>query len=362
MAIEGKIPLDKLNKTQVVSALRNIFYPIAAVIAALIVCAVILLALGLDPVLAYKKLFQGAFGSVNAISETLTRSVPLLFCALSFAVAMRGGLVNLGATGQLYIGALVGGAVGIYLVLPAPIHIPLVLAIGFLAGGLYGLVAAFLKNRFGVSELISTIMMNYVAIYLLNYFVTGPMKDVSAANNLPQSALISETAKLPGIMPGTRLHAGLFLAVAALVFYFVFFHKTPRGYRIRVSGLSPDVARYAGFSIKSNYLITMFIAGGLAGIAGCIMLMSVQSRLIHAFAQEIGFSGVAVALLGNNSTLGIAFSTILFAGLEGGASKMPGAVTFMLQGIILMFVLGQELFRFSHWRQKIGDGKKEVIA
>lgn len=355
-----------LNRKWSIDIFGGVFYPIVAVVTALLVCAVILLALGLNPVLAYQKLFQGAFGNKNAISETLTRSIPLLFCGLSFAVGIRGGLVNLGATGQLYIGALAGGFVAIYLKVPSFVHIPLVLAVGFLAGGLYGLLVAFLKNRFGVSELISTIMMNYVAIYLLDYFVTGPMKDPTAANNLPQSALIAETARLPIILPGTRLHAGIFLAIAGLVFYYVFFHKTPRGYQTRISGLSPDTARYAGFNIQNNYLITMFIAGGLAGIAGCIQIMSVQSRLIHAFAKEIGFSGVAVALLGNNSTIGIAISSLLFAGLEGGGSKMqtlanvPSAVTIMLQGIILMFVLGQALFQLSYWRPKKKIAKKEA--
>jgi len=348
--------------------MRGALYPAISVIAALAICAVVLLMMGLDPVLAYQKLFQGAFGSKNAISETLTHAVPLLLCALSFAVGVQGGLINLGATGQLYIGALAGGAVGIYLHLPPFLHIPLVLIVGFIAGGLYGLLIAFLKNRFDVSELISTIMMNYVAIYLLNYFVTGPMKDATAANNLPQSALIASTAKLPIILPGTRLHAGLFLAVAALIFYHVFFYKTPQGYRIRIGGLNPDAARYAGFSLERNNYVTMFIAGGLAGLAGCVLIMSVQSRLIHAFAQELGFSGVAVALLGNNSTVGIAVSSILFAGLDGGAAKMqtlakvPNAVVYMLQGIILMFVVGQELFRRLHRRRRGLNIAKEATS
>lgn len=360
--------MEKLHNTRLSAALKALVYPSMAVIAALVVCAAILMLLGLDPILAYQKLFQGAFGSISAIGETLTHSIPLLLCGLSFGAAMRGGLVNLGATGQLYIGALVGGAVGIYAKLPVLLHIPLVLACGFMAGGAYGIFIAMLKNRFGVSELISTIMMNHVAIYLLNYFVTGPMKDASALNNLPQSAMMAETARLPVIMPGTRLHAGLFLGIAALIFYYVFFYKTPRGYQMRVVGANPHAARYAGFSIKANHSLAMFLAGGLAGAAGCIQIMSVQSRLIHAFAKEIGFSGVAVALLGNNSALGIAISAILFAGLEGGASKMqtlakvPNAVVYMLQGVILMFVAGQALFKHACKPQKKAARKREAAV
>lgn len=360
--------MEKMHNTRLSAALKAAAYPAAAVIAALAVCAAILLLLGLDPVLAYEKLFQGAFGSVNALGETLTHSIPLLLCGLSFGAAMRCGLVNLGATGQLYIGALIGGAIGIYAKLPALLHIPLILAGGFTAGGLYGMSVALLKNRFGVSELISTIMMNHIAIYLLNYFVTGPMKDPSALNNLPQSAMMAETARLPIIMPGTRLHAGLFFAIAVLILYYVFFHKSPVGYQMRVVGANPDAARYAGFNIQANNLLSMFLAGGLAGMAGCIQLMSVQSRLIHAFAKEIGFSGVAVALLGNNSSAGIAISAILFAGLEGGASKMqtlakvPNAVVYMLQGIILMFVAGQALFDRSCKPQKKKPRKREVAV
>lgn len=347
--------------------LSNIYFPIVAIVVALVISAIIMLALGLNPMLAYNKLLAGAFGNLNAIGETFVYAVPLVFTGLSFAVAMRSDMINLGATGQLYIGAIAGGIVGIYVKgIPSLLHILLVLAVGFIAGGLYGMIVSLLKSRYGASELIVTIMMNYIAIYLLSYCVTGPMKDMKSLNNLPQSPLIASTAKLPVILEGTRLHVGVFLAIGALIFFYIFLWRIPRGYEMRVVGINSEAAKYAGINVKTNQCLAMFISGGLAGIAGCIQIMSVQSRLIQLFAKEIGFNGVAVALLGGNTPIGIGVSSILFAALESGSSKMqmlakvPNAVIYIIQSLVLMCIVAREMFRFKLFKKLKVKRNKEA--
>lgn len=331
------------------------YFPVIAVVASVVISGAVMWICGFDPFYAFGTLLNGALGGANNIGETLVKMTPLLFSALSFAVAMRCGIFNIGATGQMYIGAIFGSLVGTQMPdLPGIIHIPLMLLLGAIGGGLYGLLAGFLKHRFGANELIVTTMLNYIAIQVLSYCVAGPLKDpATAATSTPQSAMMVDSVQLPGILPGTRLHAGFLLALAFLVLFYIFLWKTPRGYEMRVVGLNPNAGRYAGISVRSNQMLAMFIAGGLAGIGGCVEIMSVQSRLIQQFAGNIGFDGIAVALLGGCSPLGMFGSGLLFGVLSSGANKMqmlakvPSAMVDITQSLIILFVVGRELFRFA---------------
>ncbi len=341
------------------AGLKGLYFPVAAILAAVVLSSIVMAILGFDPLYAYQCLLKGAFGNTNSIGETLVKTTPLIFAAVAFALPMRCGIFNLGATGQLYIGAILGSLVGVrFAGMPAVLHIPLMLLAGFAGGALYGVFAGWLRHRFGANELISTIMLNHVAIQLLAYCVAGPLKDpATAATSTPQSAQMVASVKLPVILPGTRLHAGLILAVLCLVFYYVFLWKTTRGYEMRVVGLNPGAGEYAGMSVRKNQLLAMLLAGGIAGIGGCVELMSVQSRLIQQFAGNIGFDGVAVALLGGNSPVGIALAGILFGALSAGAGRMqmlakvPNATVYITQGLIILFVVGRELFRIRSRRK-----------
>lgn len=329
--------------------LRALYYPTVAVVLALVIGAVVIAAMGFSWVTAYESLLLGSLGSKTAITESLVKATPLIFTGLSFAIGNRCGLINLGAEGQVYLGGLFASFVGIYGAgLPMVLHLPLTLLAGALGGGLWGLLCGALKLKFGASELITGIMLNYIAIQLISYFVTGPLKEEGAA--FPQSAEIAPGAQLMRILPDTRLHAGIIVALLCIVVYYVFLWKTTKGYEIRLVGLSPGAAAYAGMSAGKNSLLAMFLAGGFAGLAGCSEIIGVQLRLFQNFSPDYGFDGIAVALLGNNSPLGILLSGLLFGVLRSGSNKMqmsanvPVSIVQILQAFIILFVVGREMF------------------
>jgi simple sugar transport system permease protein len=351
-------------KQRTISFIKQMYYPLIAISMALLIGGMMIYLLGFDPLAAYGGLMSGSLGSVNAVSETLIKATPLVFTGLSYAIARRCGLINLGAEGQLYMGALLATVVGTnFPGLPAPIHILLTLTAGFLGGALYGLLVGALKMKFGASELITTIMLNYVAINIISFFVTGPMKDL-ASGDFPQSKQILESAQLPRILQGTRLHAGLIVALVGILFYYLFLWHTTKGYEMRVVGLNPTAGEYSGMNLKRNSMLSMFLAGGFAGLGGCIEMIGVQFRLIQNFSTNYGFDGIAVALLGANNPIGIAVSSILFGTLRSGANKMqmltnvPTAVIYMIQGMIIIFVVGRELFNWNKKRKVSKAGTK----
>lgn len=339
-------------KTKAESLFKNSYYPLIAIIMALLGGGIIISVLGFSPFHAYQALIKGSFGSVNAIGETLIKATPLIFTGLSYAIAKRCGIINLGAEGQLFIGGLTATMVGTMVDLPMVIHLPLTLMAGFLGGAIYGMLVGVLKVRFGASELITTIMFNYIAINIVSYAVTGPMKDI-ASGTYPQSKQVLESARLPHLMAGSRLHAGIFIVILALAFYYFFMWRTTKGYQMRVIGMNSTAGEYAGMNLRKNSIMSMFLAGGMAGLGGCIEIIAVQIRLIQNFSSNYGFDGIAVALLGNNNPIGIALSGILFGSLRSGSGKMemlakvPGAVIYMIQGFIILFVVGRELFNLS---------------
>lgn len=344
----------------------KIYFPVISILASFAVAGILFLILGFDPISAYGGLISGSMGSLNAWGETLNKAVPVALTGLSYAIAQRCGVVNLGAEGQLYIGALCAILAGTELSgLPPVIHVPLTLLAAFLGGALFGMLPALMKNRFGASELITTIMFNYVALYFVHFMIAGPIKDMDSGSNFAQSKLMAESAQLPRILSGTRLHAGVIVVVIALIFYRFFLFNTTRGYEMRVIGLNPTAGQCAGMNKSSNTLLSMLLAGGFAGIGGACELMGVQLRIMENAFNGIGFDGVAVALLGSNTPGGIAASSLLFGALKSGANKMqmksgaPTATIYMLQGLIIFFVIGKSLFDYHKLRRK---RKPDVIS
>lgn len=339
----------KSIKARARGALRAAYFPLVACLLSLALGAVIIAALGFNWRLACLNLLEGSLGSRKNIGETLIKAVPLLFTGLSFAIAKQCGLINLGGEGQVYMGGLFATFVGVGFVgLPGFIHLPLALLAGAVGGGLWGLLAGWLKNRFGASELITGIMLNYVAILFISFFATGPMKDPTS--DYPQSAVIQESAKLPRILSGTRLHAGVVVVLLCVVFYYVFMWHTTKGYELRLVGLNPHAARYCGMNVRRSALLAMFLAGCFAGLAGTSEILGVQHRLFPDFSPNYGFDGIAVALLGNNRPVGIVVSSLLFGILRSGSNKMqmsagvPVAVIQIIQAFVILFVVGRDLF------------------
>ena len=347
--------------------IKSISYPILAVLVALSLGAIIITAMGFDAVLAYRSLWGGAFGNRHAIAETLVQTTPLLFAALSYAVAYKCGIINLGAEGQLHIGAMFGAFVGArFEFLPSFPHLLFVLLCGFIGGSLWGLIAGALRMRFGASELITTIMLNFIALEFVSFAVTTePFRDM-APGAAPRMAPVIESVRLPLLLTGTRLHIGIFFALLAILLYYIFMWKTTKGYEMRVAGLNVHAGRYSGIKIGANSLLAMFIAGGIAGLGGVVNVVGMQFFLTEGFSNNFGFSGVAVALLGNCHPLGILVTGLFFGALNAGGLRMqviaqvPAASILMIQGMIIVFAVSREMFRYFGGFKKLAFQKKHA--
>jgi simple sugar transport system permease protein len=310
--------------------------------------------LGLRFVLdGYAGLFQGAFGTQKAIIGTLVRATPYIFAGLAVALAFRCGLFNIGAEGQLVLGALCSAWVGFSLAgLPAVLHLPLTLLAGMAGGFLWGAVPGILKARTGAHEVITTIMLNYIAAQLAGYLLNGPWKDPNPNNVTAQTPRIDEAARLPDLLPG--LHWGVVLAfvVALAVWYFLW--KTTWGFEIRTVGANSSAAKYAGINVSRNIVLAMALSGMLAGLAGAVQVAGVNYRSTLGFNVGYGFDSIAIALLGRNTPLGVVLSALLFGGLRNGATLMQfrtqisADIISVIQALILIFVAAEQIIRWLY--------------
>jgi simple sugar transport system permease protein len=295
---------------------------LGAVAVALLIGAVIIVLSGDDPVEAYQALFQGAFGGRRPISETLVSATPLILGGLAFAVAFRAGLFNIGIEGQLVLGGFAAGLIGaIDLGLPIVIHLPLAILAGAVVGGIWGGIPGVLKARFGTHEVISTIMLNYLAFRLASYLI-GQEDLLKVVNpTLQATDPVVDAARLPNLLDRTRLHSGLILALlAAIVLWYVLF-RTTLGYRLRAVGLSPGAAAYAGIPWGRTITLAMVASGLLGGMAGASESLGLQGRY-YDLAPGYGFTAIAVGLVGRNHPAGVVLAGLLFGALNAGATRM----------------------------------------
>lgn len=323
---------------------KAVLRPIISILFAFCVVALIVLLLNKNPINVFGTMIKGAFGTSNAWGETLLKATTLIFTGLAYAFAAKCGLVNIGIEGQLYMGALGSTIAGINIVgLPAVLHIPICLLMGFLFGGVWGGIVGFLKNQFGSSEIITTVMMNYIAKYIVGYLVTGPMMEPTG--KYPQTLEVQPSARLPILIPQTRLNFGFVVALIMLVVYFVYWRYTTAGYEMAIVGRNQNVAAYAGMAVKRMVLISMCVSGGLGGLAGSMEILGIQMRLKEGFSAGYGFDGIAIALLGGNGAAGIGFSSVLFGALRSGGNRVqmvegvPTAITSIIQALVILFVL-----------------------
>lgn len=333
------------------SGLKQLLLPLFSLVLALALGYLTMLLMGYDATKAYQSLWQGIFGSTNAIAESLVQTTPLIFTAVSYALAFKAGLINLGGEGQLYMGAVWGSVLGSRLSgLPTWLHWGVIFAAAFAGGAIWGAISGLLKVRFKASELITTIMLNYIALEWVSFCVTNlPFKD-QTAGAAPRMPAVADNVKLSLLLPRTRLHSGFLLALLALLLYYLFMWRTTKGYELRVSGQNPNAALYAGMPVKTNAVLAFGLAGGMAGLGGIINILGLQYFLTEGFASGLGFSGVAVALLGNSQPLGILLAAFLFGALNAGGIRMqtaaavPSAMISMIQGIIIFFAVSPYLF------------------
>ncbi len=333
-----------------------VLVPILSIVLALVVGGILLLAAGANPIETYRAMFDGAFGTTYARSETLVRAIPLMLTGLAVAIAFRMLFWNIGAEGQLVMGAIATAWVPLFLLkdsgLPAGVLLVLMGLAAFAAGALWGLIPAALKAFLRVNEIITTLMLNYVAILFLDYLYTGPWKD-KAGFGFPGTANFKEIAALPRLPQAWgfgRVHVGLLIAIAAAVVIWLVLVRTKWGYEIRVIGENPEAARYAGISLVRNILLVMLLSGGLAGLAGYGQVAGIAFRLQKGIAVGDGFTAIIIAWLAKLHPLAVPVVAVLMAALSVGGDQititmgLPAAVARVLQGAILFFVLGGDIF------------------
>ncbi|MEM8505923.1 MAG: ABC transporter permease [Cyanobacteria bacterium P01_D01_bin.1] len=316
--------------------------PILAVTAALVVGAFLMLLAGASPVLAYSALFRQALTTYFGFADTLTKMTPLLLASLGVLVALRAGQFNLGAEGQIYMGGLGSLLFGLIPGLPMVIHLPLALLGGFVFGAVWGAIAGYLKAARGLNEVLTTLLLNYVAQSFISYLVNGPLKADNAPS--PFSDLVADSAYLPTILAKTQTHAGIFLALALAFLLTVAFAMTDWGYRVDAVGQNPVAANYAGIPVNRTILSVMALSGGLAGLAGSSEVLGLKRRLFEDFSPGYGFDALAIALLSRGNPAVVVLTSFFFGILRSGANVMqrsasvPVSIVYAIQGLTVLFV------------------------
>ena len=316
----------QLEPREHISPARIITAPVIAIIAAFLICSGLIMWTGESVITAYGFLFKGGFGSRFALSETLNRATPLIFTGLAAAVAFRAKFWNIGAEGQLYLGALAVVVLGSGAIsMPAFVLVPLLFAAGALAGGLALAGPVLLKTALKVDEVVTTLLLNFVILLFVNFLLEGPLKDPMSLG-WPQSASIIDAGTLPVLVARTRLHAGFLVALAAAVLIWLFLRHTIWGYEIRAVGANAHAARFAGISINRTVVLVAILSGGLAGMAGMTETAGTKGYLTLDLSPGFGYSGIAVAMLANLHPLGVIVSAIFLAGIYVGSDSMSRAV------------------------------------
>lgn len=337
-----------VEKRLVPSSMMIVTVPIISVLLALVFGAVFLAVTGQDPFKIYALMLKGAFGSSYGISETIVKAIPIALCGLGIALAFRMQLWNIGAEGQLFMGAFGASWVALsFPGLPVYLALPAMIMAGMLAGGLWALLPAIPRAYLGVNEIITTLMLNYVAILWVDYLVYGPWKDPKGFN-FPLTAPFSPSFMLPSL-GDTRLHGGLIMAIVIAIILYLIFSRFKWGFEIKVIGQSASAARYAGMNIKGNILLVMLFSGAICGLAGMSEVSGITGRLQHGLSPGYGYTAIIVAWLSKLNPFAILLVSVLFGALQVGGyivqtAGVPAAVAAMLQGAILFFVLGGEIF------------------
>lgn len=338
--------------------LRELLFPLVAVIAAFVIGGILILIIGDNPIEAYRLLLGSALSWPDGIGYTLFYATPLIFTGLAVLVAFRCGLLNIGAEGQLYVAAFATAWVGItFANVSAWILLPLCFAAAILAGGVWGAIPGVLKARFGSHEVINTIMLNFVAVALVSYFTQYhykiPGDPIMETAPIGAGAHIARLGKfIPGLPERIPLNLAFILALVCCVLVYLFLWRTKWGYELRSTGANPSAAEYGGISIRKQIIIAMTISGALAGMVGINEVLGYRYRYYDGFSANYGFTGIAVALLGRNHPVGVLLAALLFGMLIRGGifvdaftNNVTKDLVDVLQGIVILFVAAEALLR-----------------
>jgi general nucleoside transport system permease protein len=346
--------LEKRRET-VESPGIQILLVLGAVLFAFAIGSLFFIPFGINPFDAYGTMLSKAFGDMNGLSFTIVRATPLILVGLGTIISWRSSFTYVGFEGAMLIGAISGiwfalncKEGGIFGTLPWFVFFPLVLLFSWCVAGFWASIVGFCKVRLKGNEVIMSLMSNYIAILLINYLDSGPMRAPGVA---PQTAAIAEYQHLPIIIPGTRIHAGVLVMLVLIVLIFILLNKTRLGYELIMTGSNNRAARYSGIKIEQKVLISAFLAGGLAGIAGIIEVLGFQFRVMDGITLGMGFTGIVTALLGRLNPFGLGLAAFLYAGMNVGseamqrASGIPTSIASSIQGLIILTLFVFDIFR-----------------
>jgi simple sugar transport system permease protein len=342
----------KMEKAQAAPArntewLVTIGAPVLGVLAGLLIGALLILLAGANPIEAYATMLRGAFGGQRQIEETILKATPLLLMGLGLTVAFRARVWNIGGEGQYYMGALAGGALALSFggQWPRALLIAGMLLAGIIGGALWASIAAWLKIKRGINEIIGTLMLNYIAILFMEYVARGPLQE--PGGYLPESAQFVAAARMPIIL-GARVHIGPLIALLMVPVVYLMLWSTPLGFRLRAVGSRASVARYAGIRVERLIMFALMFSGAMAGLAGIIEVSSLHTRLKGGISGDYGFTGILVALLGRMHPVGVLIASVFFAALTIGAQSMhvvyqlPVTLAGAVQAVVVLCVLAAD--------------------
>jgi len=350
--------------------LARLAKPVVALALAAALIAIVLFALGASPLAVFAALCEGAFGNWLAATDTLVKTTPLVFTGLAVSIAFRGALWNIGAEGQLLVGALAAGALGSALDgWPRPLAVGLVLMAGAAGGALWSGICGWLRERRAVSEIISTIMLNFVAVQLLSYAVHGPLIEPSRA--YPESAPIARAAELWTFLPPSRLNAGMLLALALAFASWLWLFRSRSGFELRAMGRNRRVAAFFGIPVARLGIAAMALSGALAGLGGAVQVSAITHRLYESFSPGWGYEAIAVALVARLNPLGVVLTALLFGALDNGAQAMQRSqgispvLVQVIQGMVILILLAFDTRTWADLSgalRRVGGNRSPALA
>jgi len=344
------------HKIKQLIGFSDLIYSLMSIVLALLIGALLIFLSGYDVSRAYLSFFDGACGNFYNMAQTLLKMIPLIFTGLAVAIGFKSGLFNIGGEGQLYWGAFTTAIFAlVFQDVNGVVLIPLSIFAGAMAGGIWGMIPGYLKAKTGAHEVVTTIMMNYIGILATTFLLRNYFKEPGP---IDQTSLIPKAARLAELIPYTRLTWAIFLGIGIIILFDLFFKKTSLGYNLQAVGENAEAAEYAGINSKRMIVISMFLGGMAAGLAGSTMVLGVLHRFITNFSPGYGFVGIAVAVLGRNRPYGVLLSALLFGALESGGismqlfAKIPMDLMTIVQGLVILFVAAPSLIQIFYKPRK----------
>lgn len=360
-----------INRIQkiAVDTVKKLWQPLLAIFVGLLIGAVVIVAIGENPLQIYAVMLKGGFGTLYYFLATLTRSIPIIMCGVGAAFAWRAGYINIGGEGQMIVGGFMATVTALYIPVKGPVGILIVILAGMLFGGLYALLASWLDKRFGVILLISTLMFNYIAHYITYYFVAYPLKDNTIDGIVAKTAQVDKSLWLKrfSFVTGTTFHTGFFIALLAVGILIFITRKTIFGYESRMVGLNPDFAQYGGVKSKKVMYLTMLGSGALCGLGGTLEVLGLKHLYMHGMLKSPSYAwtGLMAALIANLDPVGTVICAIFLAGLQTGGSALernttvPLEITTIIQAVITLLVSAKLLVRIVEVRKKKALAKEK---